>query len=196
MIGPGISGICIYNYTFNFRNQYAAEYDNIYSEYTILAAEMNENIRIFSLQDINNRLYFMQVKNKLKEAAEYSDRFKRQISNKGIVDGVVLNVMFEEMGLSEEFDAIEADFTIIFVQDDSRLDYLPENQLCVRKIDVINKIWKYNEEKVPDHYKVFINEYNQSKNVLRNKNSKSKINRAKMYKKRFAVNNKYNAGGK
>lgn len=178
-------------YTDNFRNQYAGNYDNIYDKYTILSAEMNKDIRVFSMQDINNRLYFIKVKNKLKEIAEYSDRFKRQIRNKGIVDGVVFNVMFEDMGLDNDFDAIEADFTITFVQDDSRLDYLPEDQLCVRRPDVIEKIQKYNGESVSEKYKVFINEYNQSKTILIQKNKESKVNKAKMYKSRFRTDNKY-----
>lgn len=175
-------------YTENFSNQYASEYDKIYSKYTILSAEMNENIRIFSLQDINNRLYFIKVKNKLKETAEYSDRFRKQIRTKGIVDGVVFNVMFEYMGLDQDYDAIEADFTITFVQDDSRLDYLPEDQLCVRRIDAIKKIQKYSGDEIPDKYRIFINEYNESKNALKQK--------AKMYKKQIKVNDKYSIGGK
>lgn len=61
---------------------------------------MNKNIRVFSMQDINNRLYFIKVKNKLKEIAEYSDGFKRQI----------LQLPLYRM-----------------------IDYLPEDQLCVRR---------------------------------------------------------------
>lgn len=183
-------------YTNNFKNQYAVNYNNIYSEYTILAAEMNKNMRVFSMQDIRNRLYFIKVKNKLKEAAEYSDRFRKQVRNKGIVDGVVFNVMFEDMGLDQDFDAIEADFTITFVQDDSRLDYLPEDQLCVRRLDAIDKIRKFNGDEVPENYKIFINEYNQSKAILSQKNRESKVNKARKYKKHFRTDNKYGIGGK
>ncbi|MEZ3460844.1 MAG: hypothetical protein K1W23_01500 [Lachnospiraceae bacterium] len=183
-------------YTNNFKNQYAADYGNIFGEYTILAAQMKENIRVFSMQDIKNRLYFIKVKNKLKEVAEYSDSFRKQVKSKGIVDGVVFNVMFEDMGLDKDYDAIEADFTITFVQEDSRLDYLPEDQLCVRRLDVIDTIQKFNGEEVPDNYKIFINEYNQSKAILNQKNRESKVNKARMYKKHFRADNKYGLGGK
>jgi hypothetical protein len=102
--------------------------------------------------------------------------------------------MFEEMGLEKDYDAIEADFPIAFVHDDSRFDYLPENQLCVRNISVIDKIEKYNTEDVPEKYKIFINEYNESKKILKLKNSKNNINKVKMYKKQLRVNDKYNKG--
>lgn len=165
-------------YTNNFKNKYAAAYHNIYQEYTILSVQLSKNIRIFSMQDIKNRLFYIRVKNKIKEKSEYFDRMNGQSNRNGIVDGVIFNILFEYMGLDKEYDAIEADFSIMFQRNsDSRLDYLPEDQLCIRNFGVIDKIQKYSGECVPDKYKVFINEYNQSKNMLADK--------ARLYKKRI-----------
>ncbi len=183
-------------YTDNFRNQSASDYDGIYHEYMILAAEMNQNMRIFSMENINNKLYFIKMKSSLQEKAEYSERFGKQLGNKGIVDGVVFNVMFEEMGLSEDFDAVEAVFPIMLVQGNSRLDYLPEVQLCIRRQDVIDKICQYSGESVSENYKYFMNQYNRIKLSFMQKKRGSRGNKTGMYQKHFRPDGRHAGKGR
>lgn len=141
------------------------------------------------MQNLQNKLYFIKMKKLLKEKGKYSDRFQKQIRSKGIVDGVVFNVMFEYMGLDKDFDAIEAVFPIVYVQGDSRLDYLPETQVCIRRYGVIEEIYKYNGDTVPDRYRTFMNDYNQTKQHLIQKNRESRSNQVRSYKKKFRTNN-------
>lgn len=178
-------------YTKNFSNEYKSDYDKIFEEYSILSAELKESCRFFSLDDINNKTFFIKFKNELSKKAEYSERFDKKIRKDGIPDGVALNVLFEYMDYKDKYDAVEATFPVACIFEQSRLDYLPEKQTCVKNVLVIEKLKKCNGDSVPDKFKVFINDYNMSKSILRQSLiENNKENDAKKYKKKLST--KYN----
>lgn len=74
--------------------------------------------------------------------------------------------MFNHEGYIEKYDAVRAVFPISYIYDDSRLEYLPEPQLCVKNAEVISSYTLYSKEEVPEAYKGFIISYNQVKKEL------------------------------
>lgn len=179
-------------YTKNFSNAYSDNYDNIFKEYMILSADINTN-KIFNLGDINNKLLFIRVKNEVKKKAQDSKRYKKQISKNGIADGVIFNILFEEMGYDKEYDAVKAVFPIVYTPNTgSRQDFLPEPQICVKNIAVIQNIQKANDDVVEDKYKNFIEAYNAVKIALK----EDGLRNIEEYGKLKKGNNQYRKGGR
>lgn len=122
----------------------------------ILSADIDLG-RVFSLDNLRNKMLFLSLKNSLKLKLQDSIRYK----NNEIVDGLVINIMFNEMGYADKYDAVEATYPIAYVYDtDSRQDYIPEYQLCVKNLLTISNIQKYNGTEVTQEYINFIKEYN------------------------------------
>lgn len=179
-------------YTNNFSNEYKADYEKIFEDYSILSAELKKDCRFFSLDNIKNKAFFIKIKNELCQKAEYSERFGKQIKKDGIPDGVVINILFEYMDFNDKYDAVEATFPVACILDQSRLDYLPEKQTCVKNMFVIENLKKCNGEKVPEEFKIFINDYNMSKSILKQSLKESKKeNAAKKYKRKLSANYNY-----
>ena len=154
-------------YTDNFRNKFSADYSGIYSKYSILSANIKiDSERVFSMENIHHRLLFIQVKTKLSEKTKESEKYREYLKNGAIVDGVVFNFLFNHEGYIEKYDAVRAVFPISYIYDDSRLEYLPEPQLCVKNAEVISSYTLYSKEEVPEAYKGFIISYNQVKKEL------------------------------
>lgn len=169
-----------------FSNVNSFNCDRIFEKYSIVSVDLDEKCRFFSLDKPNERLFFIRIKKELEEKAEHSERFSVQIKKSGIVDGVVINILFEYMGFNKKYEAVKAMFPIGRGDGDSRLDYLPEEQICVKDICVIKNIKKYNNDEVPEKYKHFMNEYTMTKNILR---KSMRDNKVKQYEKR--INTKY-----
>jgi len=112
--------------------------DEFLTEYSIISAELNvKKERIFSFFNIEHKLLFQTVleqgKKKLKDMNLKDD----------IVDGAVLNIMFKKMKYGNDYDMVEA----VFIHEDksiaeynSRLYYLPEVQICVKNVNVIENL--------------------------------------------------------
>lgn len=146
----------VIKYTRNFKSKNWKKIDDIYKEYMILSADIDLN-RVFSLDNLKNKMLFLSLKNELKRKLQDSVRYK----NNEIVDGLVINIMFNEMGYADKYDAVEATYPIAYVYDtDSRQDYIPEYQLCVKNLLTISNIQKYNGIEVTQEYINFIKEYN------------------------------------
>ena len=64
---------------------------------------------------------------------------------------------------------MKAIFPISYVFDNSRMEYLPEPQICVKNVDVISDYREYSQEVALDNYKEFMIKYNQIKASLRSK---------------------------
>ena len=157
-------------YTNNFRNKFANDYSKIYEKYSILSAEINiQPERLFSMEDINLRLLFIEVKMALSENAEKSERYSERVKNKAIIDGVVFNYLFKYQGYGEKYDAVQAIFPISYICDDSRMEYLPEPQICVKNVEVISDYRVHSTEEVPKEYVDFVTKYNRTKYQLRRK---------------------------
>lgn len=157
-------------YTNNFKNEFSNNYDNIYEEYSILSAKINiDPERLFDLDNIHHKLLFISVKTELSKKTEQSEKYHNRIKNNAIVDGVVFNYLFKYMKYEEKYDAVRAVFPISYIFDDSRMDYLPEPQLCVKNITVISDYEKFSTDQVPEEYKKFIVDYYQAKRCLKQK---------------------------
>lgn len=156
-------------YTNNFTNKYTNNYDNIYEEYSIVSAEIHINSeRLFDLDNINHRLLFISVKTEISKKIEQSVKYRDKVkNNRTVVDGVVFNYLFKYMKYGEKYDAVKAVFPISYIFDDSRMDYLPEPQLCVKNIDIISDYKRCSTDKVPEQHKKFIVNYNQAKHDLK-----------------------------
>ncbi len=162
-------------YTNNFRNEFSADYSNIFENYSIISAEININPeRIFSMENIKDRLLFINVKTEMSKKTEQSEKYRDRIKNNSIVDGVVFNYLFKYMGYGEKYDAVIAIFPISYILDDSRMDYLPEPQICVKNVDVLSDYRKFSDVKVPKEYEEFIVNYNQVKYSLKQKRNLAK----------------------
>lgn len=142
-------------YASGFKDDYKEYYNDIFIKYTIISADIDTD-KIFDLDNIKDKLLFIKIGNIIKKKAEYSSRFKR----KKIEDGVIINVMFSELGYDKDYDAVSATFPIAYSYNtDSRQDFLPEPQICVKNQIVIKNIQKHNKDIVPEHYKQFIDDY-------------------------------------
>lgn len=148
----------VIRYTNNFTNINTKKINNIYQHYMILKAELElESERIYSLCDPVKHINFMQLIELLEEKQEYSDRFK----DKKIVDGVAINILFEDMNYNKDYDAIESNFPIkTQVEYRTRLNSFAEYQICIKNSDIIKKIVQFNDEIVPQNYLDTIDGYN------------------------------------
>lgn len=128
-------------YTNNFRNEFSADYSNIYGEYTIVSAEINiDDERLFSMENIQNRLLFIKVKTEISQKMAQSDKYRGSMKNNSVVDGVVFNYLFKYEGYDKKYDAVKAVFPISYIYDDSRMDFLPEPQICVKNSKILSDL--------------------------------------------------------
>lgn len=166
------------SYTKNFCNEFSKNYSKVFEEYSVLSAELNiQPQRLFSMDNINHKIIFLDTKKALMDKAQTSEKYKFIIKENGIVDGVVFNYLFKYQGYDEQYDAVKAVFPISYVFDSSRLEYLPEPQICVKNFNVISNYKDYSSEVVLDECKNFIIKYNEIKKSLRNNMSKYKKTR-------------------
>lgn len=177
-------------YTNNFSNEYKSDYSKIFKNYSILAVDISENARIWDLDKIQNKTFLIQARNEICQKMKYSKRFTKLKDN--LSDGIIINILFEEMGFDSEYDVVTATFPISYCFEQSRLAYLPEMQVCVRNVTVIQNISQCNGSSVPDVYNKFINDYNCSKSILKERNTVHNIQR---YKKKLSGRYKYNERG-
>lgn len=174
-------------YTNNFKNQYADNYDKIYNEYSILSAKIDiDQERVFDLDKIEHRLLFINTKMAISEKTARSQKYNNRLKNNSVVDGVIFNYLFKYEDYKEKYDAVKVTFPISYIFDNSRMDYLPEPQLCVKNIEVISNYKLASTKEVPEQYKNFIVDYNKVKKKLseKNKNKYKKTQRNVKYKRR------------
>lgn len=190
----------VIKYTDNFRNLHVRDYKDIFQEYIILTADIFSN-RMFDLDDLKTKLFFVNVKNEILKKSEYSKRIQEQLKGNGIADGVVLNVLFDKMGYSALYDYVSATFPIAYLYDsNSRLDYIPELQICVKNAEVIRNITKYNDEEVLPEYIAFIDLYKNTKRQMlkphksKCQSKKNKFTQGKAYYKKGGGQNGFQKG--
>lgn len=162
-------------YTNNFRNEFASDYSNIYDKYSIISAEINISPeRLFSMDNIHHRLLFIETKNEINKKLEKSKKYRGSV-----VDGVVFNFLFQKLNYGDQFDAVKAVFPISYIFDNSRMDFLPEPQICVKNEKVISNYKKCSSEKVPEEFEKFIVRYNKIKyDLMQKRTDYSKYKRA------------------
>ena len=166
----------VIDYTGNFTNNKQEKIDDIFDYYMILKAYIKlSSDRIYSLSDPIMHINYLNLLELLKQKQEYSERFK----NTEIVDGVVINILFEDMGYKNNYDAITGVFPIKTKQKNkSRFNSFSEFQICIKNADIISRIEMFNDKTVPKKYKEIIKKYNEIKfgntNIINKHTSKSK----------------------
>lgn len=146
--------------------------DKLLDNYSVITAEMNiDEKRIFSFLDIKHKLLFQTI---LKTCR---DRLKSIDAEKDIVDGAVINIMFKEMKYGNDYDMVIAEF----IHEDktmweysSRLCYIPEMQICVKNVDVIEQLKKMeiNTKQLEEFLPIIDDFKNRASGVLQTKHSK------------------------
>lgn len=178
-------------YTNNFKNEYRNSYDKIFDEYSIVSAQIDiSDDRVFDMDNIKHHLLFIDTKTKLSEKTAKSLKYYDRLKNQAVVDGVVFNFLFGYTDCKEKYDAVRAVFPISYIFDNSRMDYLPEPQLCIKNADIVSEYQKLLIDKVPDEFKCFITSYNQNKMRLKEKRNLIKYKkspRSVKYKRKVDV---------
>ena len=118
----------VYDFKKNFDKE-VLDKDKIIHNYSILSVNLDINPeRIFNFEKAEHKILFDITMEEVIKKSEYSKRFKK---NK-FPEGVILNIMFKEMGYNKSYDLIVAIFTrrkSNYGNAVLRLNYIPEKQL-------------------------------------------------------------------
>lgn len=166
----------VIKYTENFQNSRAQDYKSIFQEYIILTAELNSD-RNFNLDDPKTKLFFLKFQEQIKSKSENSKRIQDAVNKSGFSDGVIVNILFEKMGFRNLYDYVSATFPIAYSDiSPSRLDFIPELQICVKNAEIVTTINRYCVEDFL-YYKEFVDTYKEAKKQLRPKKRHQKQKR-------------------
>lgn len=126
--------------TIQYKNKHSGDpvLKDLLEEYMILDVEVFYDYeRTFSLLNPEHRMEFLKAKEACKRKAGFSERLRAY----NYTDGVILNIMFKNMGYSRDYDMVEAVFPLENEEEtDSRFGSLSEYQLCVKNPDRIGCI--------------------------------------------------------
>ena len=114
--------------------------ESLIRNYSILEASiLTIKERVFDLNKAEHKILFDEVYNLLYEMKkESADLCKSELS-----EGVVLNYMFESMNFKEKYDIVVAVFlrnTTNYKSINTRLGFMPQKQICVKKQDIVKNI--------------------------------------------------------
>lgn len=122
---------------------------DLFNKYKILLGKIKTSKdRIFNLDNPRSKIEFDRVYKKCEGMKRYSSKF----SNVELADGVVLNIMFNEMFYSQEYDVVIATFkrrSNKYGTAPMRLNFMPEKQICVKNLETATPIGFYEcEDKI------------------------------------------------
>src|SRR5699024_7464564 len=98
----------------------------------------------------------------------------------GYAEGVVINYMFNELpSYKEEFDIVRAIFTLNrnrykHMRVRTGLDFMPQEQICIKNNDVVKAITKYNFSEKYDKFNTLLKDYYFEDNISNRKSYTSK----------------------
>lgn len=145
----------VYDFKRNFDKEVLDE-DKIIHNYSILSVNLDiKPERIFNFEKAEHKILFDITMEEVIKKSEYSKRFKE---NK-FPEGVILNIMFKEMGYNKSYDLIVAIFTrrkSNYGNAVLRLNYIPEKQLCVINTKIIKNIKNFEFKSKVDYYMTLI----------------------------------------
>ena len=117
--------------------------NSIFYKYKIIKGRIKTSKdRIFNLDKPRNKIEFDRVYENCKKKQKYSKRF----SDVELPDGVILNIMFNDMWYSEEYDLVIATFKRRgnkYINDPMRLNFISEKQICVKNLKKVTPIGFY-----------------------------------------------------
>lgn len=107
---------------------------SLFDRYKILIGKIETNKdRIFNLDKPRNKMEFDRVYKNCEGMQKYSKRF----SDAQLADGVILNIMFNDMSYAKEYDVVIASFkrrSNKYDNDPIRLNFMLEKQICVKNL--------------------------------------------------------------
>lgn len=123
----------------------------IFSKYMILKSILLVDIeRIFDLDNPRLKIEFDRIYEYCVDLKKYSEKFKKV----PMAEGVVLNIMFNDMGYSENFDLVIATFkrrSSKYKGIPMRIKYMSEKQICIKNKDKVTSIELYEcEDKISE----------------------------------------------
>lgn len=117
--------------------------DAIFFKYMILKSVISAHRdRVFDMDNPTIKIEFDIIYKRCMELKKHSKRFSRV----DMADGVVLNIMFSDMGYSEDFDLVVATFVRRREKYHGikvRLNHIFEKQICIKNVDTATQIKIY-----------------------------------------------------
>lgn len=113
---------------------YPSKPEHLFERYHMLKVNVaTSDKRIFDLDTARHKMYYDRVYEKCENMKKYSKRF----SKVNMAEGVVLNIMFNDMEYLKDYDVVIATFkrrANKYSGKPMRLKYMPEKQICVKNI--------------------------------------------------------------
>lgn len=134
--------------------------------------------RIFNLDTFKHKLEFDKVGLECRQLKVYSERFNKTV----ISDGVIINIMFNELRYCEEFDVVVCTFRQKkhkYKGTSSRINFIPQKQICVKNTNCISLIGLFNYKSKTKEYQILLEEYN--KDMGANDTHKYSRNKSRRY---------------
>lgn len=111
--------------------------------YKIIIGEIiTERYKVFDLTQLKYKLIFDNTCEQIIEKKKLSKKYR----DSKVAEGVVVNYLFNELGYLEEFDVVKAIFTLYkekYSNLNTRIGFIPQEQICVKNLSVIKKIEEY-----------------------------------------------------
>ncbi|MCM1058223.1 MAG: hypothetical protein NC517_11540 [Firmicutes bacterium] len=126
-----------------FRDYYGDENirEELLKRYSVLNVEIEyDPARIFNLDDPEHYMVFKRVEMQYKKKSAFSSKIEKYEYS----DGVIINILFKNLKYGEHYDAVEAVFPTIEMNETlagkSRIKFINEYQLCIKNDSMIRKI--------------------------------------------------------
>ncbi|MFA5575939.1 MAG: hypothetical protein WCZ27_02625 [Tissierellaceae bacterium] len=157
--------------------------NSLFDKYGILEGEVRTpKNRIFDLDRPRNKIEFDKIYENCKIKQQYLQRF----SDTELADGVVLNIMFNDMWYLDEYDIVIATFkrrSKKYVGNSIRLNHISEKQICVKNPQVVTPLSFCDCSHKVDEFQNLINSLYNAENPKND--NESLIYNARMTRKGF-----------
>lgn len=170
--------------------------DVLLDNYMVIVANINiVEGRLWDLvHNPEHFLLFNELRTEILKKNNQGSEMKKRVTSKKIVDGVVLNILFNEYGFGEEFDAVLYSFRTKSSSASlkTRID-IHEIQLCVKNPEIITGLCECTNYNHHDNIQFIYAYNNYKKGARKNDKNKNDIGRkSSLYQRIF----KQNASGR
>lgn len=139
-----------------FKKRYSGDptYEKLSENYMIIIGEVYlQKDRVFDLTKGEHKILYDKVYKELDT--------KNDIPQDDIAEGVVINYMFNILNYSDLFDVVKA----LFINNKNkykgvktRIGYMPQEQVCIKKLNVVQNIKEYDFKERIDTYRILISD--------------------------------------
>ena len=117
------------------RDNKTFDVNELFNKFIIIIGKHNiDDERIFNLDNPRHKMIYDKVYLECKKRLSNSNKF----SHKVMAEGVVLNIMFNEMKFIDRFDVVIATFSMRrdkYSNEYMRLNSMPEKQICFKNLE-------------------------------------------------------------